>query len=173
MSVLSELTIHLGALSPVAFGGAGAILPEMHRLAVEQKQWINNTTFSHLVAISQAAPGPNMTIATLVGWQVAGIKGALAATVAISVPSGVLIAIFIRFWEKMRGTRLRLIIQAGVAPLAIGLVLASGFIVSQGATPKTGAYLLTAITALVVMKSKLHPLWLIAAGAMIGLSGLI
>jgi len=104
---------------------------------------------------------------------VAGLSGALAATMAMCGPSSLLIFIFMRFWEKIRGTRWRLIIQTGIAPLAIGLVLASGCIVTRGVDTGWGAYGLTAATVLVVLNSRLNPLWLIGLGALLGLGGVV
>ncbi|MGD0584506.1 MAG: chromate transporter [Oryzomonas sp.] len=173
MNVITEIMLQFGMLSLVAFGGAGAVLPELHRLAVETYHWMNDATFAQLVAISQATPGPNSIIATLIGWHVAGLSGALAATTAMCGPSSLLIFIFMRFWEKIRGTRWRLIIQTGISPLAIGLVLASGCIIARGADDGWGAYSLTAATVLIVLKSRLNPLWLIGLGALLGLAGVV
>jgi chromate transporter len=173
MNVVTEIILQFGMLSLVAFGGAGAVLPEMHRLAVETHHWMNDTTFAQLVAISQATPGPNAIIVTLIGWHVAGLSGALAATAAMCGPSSLLIFIFMRFWEKIRGTRWRLVIQTGISPLAVGLVLASGCIVTRGADDGWGAYSLTAATVLIVLNSRLNPLWLIGGGALLGLAGFV
>jgi chromate transporter len=173
MNVVAEIILQFGMLSLVAFGGAGAVLPEMHRMAVETHHWMDDATFTQLVAISQAAPGPNAIIVTLIGWHVAGLSGALAATTAMCGPSSLLIFIFMRFWEKIRGTRWRLIIQTGISPLAIGLVLASGCIITRGADDGWGAYGLTAATVLIVLKSRLNPLWLIGLGALLGLAGFV
>jgi len=173
MDVIAEIMLRFGMLSLVAFGGAGAVLPELHRLTVESLHWMDDATFTHLVAISQATPGPNAIIATLIGWHVGGVCGALAATMAMCGPSSLLIFIIMGLWERISGTRWRLIIQAGIAPLAIGLVLASGCIITRGADKSWGAYGLTAATVLVVMNGRLNPLWLIGGGALLGLAGLV
>ena len=78
MSVAGELFLEFALLSFVAFGGATALLPEMHRVVVENHHWLDDTTFTHLYAIAQAAPGPNVLVVTLIGWKVAGLAGALA-----------------------------------------------------------------------------------------------
>jgi len=173
MSVIVEITVRFAMLSLLAFGGASTVLPELHRLAVESHHWMSDATFAHLVAISQATPGPNSIIFTLVGWHVAGLAGALAATLAMCAPSSLLIFIFMRFWDKIRGTRWHGIIQTGIAPLAIGLVLASGCIITRGADGSWGTRALTAATVLTVLNSRLNPLWLIGVGALLGLAGLV
>lgn len=173
MSTICQLMTLFGMLSLLAFGGASTVLPEMHRMVVQTNHWMSDATFTHLVAISQAAPGPNSGIATLIGWQVAGLAGALTATAAMCGPSSLMIFVVAGFWQKFNGTRWHHIIQTGIAPLAIGLVLASGCIITRGADHTPGAYLATAATLLIVLKSKLHPLWLIGLGALLGLAGLI
>ena len=173
MNVIVEIMLKFGMLSLLAFGGASTVLPELHRLAVPTHHWMSDATFAYLVAISQATPGPNSIIFTLVGWHVAGLAGALAATVAMCAPSSLRIFIFMRCWDRIQGTRWRSIMQTGIAPLAIGLVLASGCIVTRGADRSWGAGALTAATVLVVLKSRANPLWLIGIGALLGLAGVI
>ena len=82
VNIIVEIILNFGMLPLIAFSGAIAVLPESHRLVVKNHR-MDDATFTHLVAISQATPGPNSIIATLIGWHVAGIVGALAATFAI------------------------------------------------------------------------------------------
>ena len=68
-------------LSLLQFGGTNTVVPEMHRQAVDIYHWMDSQTFANLFALAQLAPGPNVMIVSLVGWQVAGIAG-------LSVPCG-------------------------------------------------------------------------------------
>ncbi len=172
MTILIAIILQFGLLSLLAFGGANAILPEIHRIAVETNHWMSSVEFARMFAISQATPGPNAIIVTLIGWQMAGFAGAVAATLAICGPSGVLIYIFMHYWKKVSGSPWRNVIQIGVAPLAVGLVLASGIIITRAADETMWAYLLTGLTLLINMVFKFNPIWLIAAGALLGLSGI-
>jgi Chromate transport protein ChrA len=72
---LLTLALQFSLLSFLAIGGAITALPEMHRQAVDVYHWMTSTQFTQLVAIAQAAPGPNVLIVTLIGQQVAGIPG--------------------------------------------------------------------------------------------------
>ena len=173
MTILTKIALQFGLLSLLAFGGANAMLPEIQRVVVINKHWMSAGTFAHLFAISQATPGPNVIVVTLIGWQVAGLAGALVATMAMCGPAGVLVLIFMHYWNRISTSRWCFIIQSGIAPLAIGLVLASGCIIAVAADETPGAWLLTAATVLIVLKSRLHPLWLLGAGALLGLSGVI
>lgn len=87
MSIIVELVLQFSILSLLAFGGINALLPEIQRITVRTHHWMNDATFVHLFAIAQAAPGPNFLIVTLIGWHVAGLAGAFAATFAACVPS--------------------------------------------------------------------------------------
>jgi chromate transporter len=160
-------------LSLVAFGGANAVVPEMQRQSVELHHWMNGREFAALFAIAQAAPGPNVMIATLVGWKVAGIVGGLVATVAMCAPSCVLAYFVARLWDRYRETRWRAAIGAGLAPLTVGLVAASAWLLSSAADLEWRLTLVTVATALVGYLTKLNPLWCLGAAAGLGFAGLL
>jgi hypothetical protein len=126
MSTLLELFTEFALLSFVAFGGATALLPELYRVVVENHRWMDATTFAHLYAIAQAAPGPNVLVVTLIGWQVAGLAGALTATVAMCLPMSVVVYLLFGHWDRFKGARWQRAIQLGVAPLAVGTDLLGG-----------------------------------------------
>lgn len=159
-------------LAFLAFGGATALLPEMHRVVVLEHAWLDDATFTHLYAIAQAAPGPNVLVVTLVGWKVAGLAGALAATLAMCLPMSILIYLLIDRWESFAGQRWQKAVSLGVAPLAVGLVFSGATLIAQSAGLRPGGWLLVLVSAALAVKSRLHPLWLIALGAVCGLLGL-
>lgn len=173
MSVVMQLFLEFSLLSFVAFGGATALLPEMHRVVVDNHQWLNNATFTHLYAIAQAAPGPNVLVVTLIGWEVAGLAGALATTLAMCLPMSILIYLLIDRWERFSGKRWQKAVSIGVAPLAVGLIFSGATMIAQAAAFGWAAWLLVAATVAANLRSKLHPLWYIGCGAAIGLLGLV
>jgi chromate transporter len=173
VSVVGELFYEFAILSFVAFGGATALLPEMHRVVVDNHQWLDDATFTHLYAIAQAAPGPNVLVVTLIGWKVAGLAGALAATLAMCLPMSVLIYLLIDRWESFAGKRWQKAISLGVAPLAVGLVFSGATLIAQAAGLGWVAWGLVAATVVASLKTKWHPLWFIAIGAGFGLLGLV
>ena len=171
--IVGELFLEFALLSFVAFGGATALLPEMHRVVVENHHWLDDTTFTHLYAIAQAAPGPNVLVVTLIGWEVAGLLGALAATLAMCLPMSVLIYLLIDRWEGFSGKRWQRAISLGVAPLAVGLVFSGATLIARSAGLGWAAWALVAVTVVANLRTKLHPLWFIAVGAAVGLLGLV
>lgn len=171
--IVVELFLEFALLALVAFGGATALLPEMHRVVVENHHWLDDATFTHLYAIAQAAPGPNVLVVTLIGWEVAGLAGALSATLAMCLPMSVLIYLLIDRWESFAGKRWQMAVSIGVAPLAVGLVFSGATLIAQAAAFGWVAWALVGVTVVVNLRTKLHPLWLIGVGAGLGLFGLI
>ena len=168
-----ELFLEFVLLSAVAFGGATALLPEMHRVVVENHHWLDDATFTHLYAIAQAAPGPNVLVVTLIGWEVGGLAGALATTLAMCLPMSVLIYLLIDRWESFAGKRWQRAVSLGVAPLAVGLIFSGATLIAQAAAFGWAAWLLVGATLTANLRTKFHPLWIIAVGACLGLMGLV
>lgn len=171
MSLLLDLFIQFSLLAFVAFGGATALLPELHRLVVEQRHWMDETTFTQLFALAQAAPGPNVLVVTLIGWKVAGLPGALVSTLALCLPMSIAVYLLFRHWDKLKGNPWRTAIQTGVAPLAVGLVCASGLLIVGNAGAGWRGLVLAGISA--TLAGRIHPLLLIALGAGLGAAGLV
>jgi chromate transporter len=171
MSLAVELFIEFALLSFVAFGGATALLPEMHRVVVENHHWLDDATFTHLYAIAQAAPGPNVLVVTLIGWEIAGLAGALMATLAMCLPMSVVIYLLIDRWESFAGARWQKAISLGVAPLAVGLIFSGATLIAQAASFGWAAWGLVGATVLANLRLKVHPLWFIGVGGLVGLLG--
>ncbi len=168
-----ELFLEFALLSAVAFGGATALLPEMHRVVVENHHWLDDATFTHLYAIAQAAPGPNVLVVTLIGWEIAGLPGAFSATLAMCLPMSILIYLLIDRWESFSGKRWQKAVSLGVAPLAVGLIFSGATLIAQAAAFGWAAWLLVAATLAANLRTTFHPLWFIGIGAAIGLLGLV
>jgi len=172
-SPLFALISTFALLSLLAVGGANAAVPEMHRIAVDVHHWMTETQFADAFAISQLSPGPNVLIVTLIGYAVAGVAGALGATVAMCVPTAVLAYVVSRRLSRSGASRWPAVIQTALVPLSIGLMAASGLIVAQAADRNWPAVLLTVIVAVLAAATRLNPLWLLLAGAVLGFAGLI
>jgi chromate transporter len=162
-----------GLMSLFAVGGANAAIPEMHRVAVDVQHWMTDKQFADVFAISQMSPGPNVLIVTLIGYAVAGVAGALGATVAMCVPTAILAYFVSRRLAGATASRWPAVIQAALVPLSIGLMAASGLIVAQAADKNWFAALLTVIVAVIAAATRLNPLWLLLAGGFLGFAGMI
>jgi len=168
---LIELTAQFLLLSMLSIGGANAIIPELHRRAVDVQHWMTDADFAQLFALSQAAPGPNVLIVSLIGWKVAGVVGGVVAMLAMSGPSSVLTYAVAHAWERFRDAPWRIAIQNGLAPVTVGLILASGYVLTRTADQTWVAYAITGVTVLLALVTPLHPLWFLGVAAIAGALG--
>jgi chromate transporter len=162
-----------GLMSLFAVGGANAAIPEMHRIAVDVQHWMTDRQFADIYAISQLSPGPNVLIVTLIGYAVSGFGGAVAATLAMCVPTAALAYYVSRLLRRSTTSPWPSIIQTALVPLSIGLMAASALIVAQTADRNGAAVLLTLVVAAAAYATRLNPLWLLLAGGILGFAGVI
>ncbi len=160
-------------MSFLTIGGATTALPDIYREFVEVNQWISGHEFAALIAIAQAAPGPNAIFASLLGWRVAGVPGALVATIGLCGPSSVGMFYVHRFWGRFKGARWRTVVQRGLAPVAIGIVLASGYILLRNATPDWVSLAVAAIAAGIALATRLNFVWILLGAAILGITGIV
>jgi chromate transporter len=123
---LAALLLVFAPLSLVSFGGGASVFAEMQHQAVVVHGWVSQREFENLFAVSRAAPGPGALLTTLIGWEAAGWAGALVASLAFFLPSSILIYVVAHFWNRWRGSAWQAAVENGFAPIAAGLVLASG-----------------------------------------------
>jgi chromate transporter len=162
-----------GLMSLFAVGGANSAIPEMHRVAVDVQHWLTEKQFADAFAISQMSPGPNVLIVTLIGYSVAGVAGALVATLAMCVPTTVLAYCVSRLLARSSHSRWPAIIQAALVPVSIGLMGASGLILALTSDRTWVAALVTAAAAVLAFATRLNPIWMLLAGGCLGFAGII
>ncbi len=160
-------------MSLFAVGGANSAIPEMHRVAVDVRHWMTDKQFADVFAISQLSPGPNVLIVTLIGYSVAGIAGAVAATVAMCGPTALLAYYVSRFLERSRDARWPAIVQAALVPLSIGLMAASALILARTSDQSWIAALITIAAAALAFATRLNPFWMLLAGGILGFAGVV
>jgi chromate transporter len=179
-----SLLVHFLSLSLLSIGGAISTAPEMHRYLVNQQGWLTDAQFNASIAIAQAAPGPNVLFIALMGWHVGinagsvllGLLGVLIAMIGILLPSTTLTFLATRWAHRNRELRAVRAFKQGMAPIVIALLIATGWIMaSANKNPATDwpLWLLTVIAAALIWKTRIHLLWLLGAGAMLGWFGLV
>lgn len=163
-----DLALYFALLSVISFGGISSVLPEMQRIVVDVEGWVTPAEFTQLFAVSQAAPGPNVLFASLIGWQVAGLAGALVALAAFCLPAAVLAWWVGAVWEKFRDAPWRKLIQRALLPVTLGLVFAGGYVLAtpDGLDWRHGG--IAAASAAALYLTRLNPLWILAAGGLLG-----
>jgi chromate transporter len=121
---LLGLVLVFAPLSLLSFGGGQAIIADLQYQTVMVHHWLNDKEFANMYAISRAAPGPSTLIAALIGWQVSGFVGALVATLAIYIPSSIVVYRATGWWHTHTDSPWRVAIERGLAPIAVGLIFA-------------------------------------------------
>jgi len=169
---LLSLFLHFLLLSLLAVGGAITTAPDMQRFVVGERHWLSDAQFTASVALAQAAPGPNVLFVAVVGWNVAGLAGMFATMVGTLLPSTALALTVTRWGAQRRESRAVRAFTSGMAPLTIGLLLATGWVLTAPSRAHPGAMLLVLATVLAMLRSKISPLWMMAIGAAVGALGL-
>lgn len=176
------------SLSLMAVGGAIATAPDMHRFLVDGNHWLTDTQFTSSIAIAQAAPGPNVLFIALLGWNVGlnagggsgpvawslGALGVAVCMTGILLPSSLLTWQASRWGQRNRDKRGVRAFKQGMAPLVIGLLLATGWLLGSAGgasgqpTREWRLWLLSLACTLLVWRTRLHLLWLLGLGALLG-----
>jgi chromate transporter len=163
---------HFLLLSLLAIGGAITVIPDMHRVMVEQMGLLTDAQFNASIAIAQASPGPNVLFVAVMGYQAAGLLGAGATLLGIMLPSTTLALVAARWGHARRDWRAVQAFKAGMAPIVIALMFSTGWILAVE-TPGWRHLLLTMASAVLVWRTRVHLLVLILVGAILGATGTI
>ena len=163
-----SLISFFSVLSILSIGGSNSVVPEMSRQAVQIEHWLTAAEFTDVFAISQAAPGPSNLIVALIGYKVGGVWGALAAQLAMMIPAAVLMLVISRLWVSTAGSRWHLALEHGLAPIAVGLIFASGWTIAQGASLSIAGYALAAAASILFWKTALNPIPIMVLAGVLG-----
>ena len=179
-----DLFAHYLLLSLMSIGGAISTTAEMHRYLVEQHQWLTPAQFNAAIAIAQAAPGPNVLFVALMGWQVglntgstlAAFGGVAVTMLGIMLPSTTITYLAAQWGHRNRHLLGVRTFKQGMAPIVIALLISTGWILAT--SNGTGAadwplWLLSVVSGVIIWRTKLHLLWLLALGALLGGFGLV
>ncbi len=172
---------HFLVLSLLAVGGAIATAPDMHRYLVTQQAWMSDTQFNVSIALAQAAPGPNVLFVALMGWHVGlnatghllgALLGVAVAMLGIMIPSATLTWMATRWAQRNRELRAVRAFKAGMAPVVVALLLATGWLLADASGPEPWRMCaLAAGATVVVWRTRIHMLWLLGVGATLGAMG--
>ncbi|GGH56780.1 hypothetical protein GCM10010975_15780 [Comamonas phosphati] len=183
-----QLLLYFLSLSLMAVGGAIATAPDMHRFLVDGHGWLSDTQFTSSIAIAQAAPGPNVLFIALLGWNIglnagggsgaaawlSGLLGVLICMSGILLPSSLLAWQASRWGQRNQDRRSVRAFKQGMAPLVVGLLLATGWLLGSASSQperEWRLWLLSLACTLLVWRTRLHLLWLLGLGALLGAMG--
>ena len=162
------LWLHFSLLSLLAVGGAITTAPDMQRYLVGEQGWMSDAQFTAGVAVAQAAPGPNILFVAVMGWHVGGVAGVMATMLGIMGPSSLLTFAVGRYGRRRADSMGLRAFTAGLAPLTLGLLLSTGWVLTAPTRPQPMAVALVLGTVALSVLSRISPMWQIAAGAVVG-----
>ena len=165
---LLALFAHFLSLSVFATGGAMALASDMHRYVVDEHPFITHTQFVNSIALAQAAPGPNILFVTVMGWQIAGLPGALATTLGLSLPALVFPVVVSRLGRLAQFERLLKALQQGLGPVAIGLMASTCLLLVREAPGVWKGAALIAASTLLLATTRVPPVLLIFVAGVVG-----
>ena len=179
-----SLFFHYLTLSLLSVGGALSTAPDMHRFLVDQQHWLTDAQFNASITIAQAAPGPNVLFVALMGWNVGlnaggmltALLGVFLSLSGVLIPSTVLTYAAAQWGHRNRELRAVRAFKQGLAPIVVALLIATSWILASvnGSSLKDWpVWLLTATATVIVWRTKVHILWLLGAGALLGWYGLV
>ncbi len=162
---LLSLIAVFAPLSLATIGGGQTVVADIQRQVVDAHHWMTRNEFLNDFAISRMAPGPGSLLVTLIGWQVAGVAGAIAATISIFGPTTFLIGGVAHLWSRNPGARWQQALERGLRPVAAGMILAAVYVLLRSLEGGWLAQAIAFASTGVLMASRINPLLLLAAGA--------
>ena len=185
-----SLFLHFVSLSLLSIGGAITTVPDMHRFLVDEKSWLSDSQFTGSIALAQAAPGPNVLFVAVLGWNIGmnaggglaggasawgmAFAGVFATMLGILLPSTTLTFFAARWGHQNKERRDVRAFKMAMAPIVVALLMATGWVLTAGHGPiqeNLWLWVLTLVSTLVVWQTRIHLLWLLAAGALGGVMG--
>jgi chromate transporter len=172
-TALGVLLTRVSGLGLISFGGVNTILPALHHIAVNEQHWMTDRDFANLFALASVSPGPNFMVLTLIGYEGAGVAGAIVATLALCIPTALLAFAVVKVWDRFKTARWRVAIQDGLVPVTVGFIGAAGVLLIRASDNSIPAYAITAAVAAVGTLTRFNPLWIFAISAIVGALGLV
>ena len=168
------------SLSLFSLGGGNTLLNEYHHMAVDQYCWLTSRQFADIYAIAEAAPGPSSMIVGLLGMGAAvkegplwGVLSGLMAELAILLPSTLLMVAAALSWNRLRHSPWRLAFERGLGPITLGILFAVGLKILRISDHDTPAYAVSLVVCVLMLRTKVSPLWFMAVAGLMGALGLV
>lgn len=181
--ILLRLYFEFAKVGLFAVGGGLATIPFLQNMGAATG-WFTNTDLTTMIAVSESTPGPmGVNMATYVGFETAGLPGAVLATLGLITPSIIVIMIIAGFLQKFRQSKAVDSVFQGLRPASTALIASAGLSVAMSVLVSIGGTaehtftirwpaLILALAVFLCMQSKqlkkLHPIIFIAIAAVAG-----
>jgi chromate transporter len=157
-------------IGAVLYGSGYVLLAFLRNDVVERLGWLTDQQLLDAVAIGQMTPGPVFTTATFVGYLVAGVPGAVLATVGIFLPAFVFVALLHPLVPRLRRSPWTAAMLDGVNVAAMGLMAAVTWLLGREAIVDPLTAFIAIAAALLLIRFRVNSAWLVLAGAIVGLT---
>jgi chromate transporter len=167
-----SLFTHFLSLSLLAVGGTSVTIPDMYIYLVVEKHWLTDSQFISAIGLSRAMPGPNVLFIAILGWDV----GINSTGENGSIPSATLTFFVARWGQENKSLLAVQAFKTGMAPIVSALLIVAGWLMINThdlLTQNWKIFTITAVSTIVAWRTKLHFLWMLGGGALLGLLGLI
>lgn len=160
--------LKIGAFS---FGGGYAMLPLIEKEIIQVNGWLSTKEFIDILAIAEMTPGPiAINSATFLGYKVAGILGAISATLAVVLPSFIVMSFIFHFVFKFKNSPYVGWVFAGIRPIVLGLIGAAAVTVGKNAFIDFPSVLISVVIFYLVTFKKLNPILCIVIAGVLGVT---
>lgn len=177
--LLQVISTFLG-LSLFSLGGGNTLLSEYHHISVDQFCWLSSSQFADLYALAEAAPGPSSMLVGLLGMGAGWPEGpfwallsAYGAELAILLPSTLLMTLACLRWNQLRDSPWRLAFERAMGPITLGILFAVGLKILHTADTNTPGVVVSLLVCVLMLRSRISPLWFMAVAGLLGGLGLI
>src|SRR3989344_137656 len=165
-AMLTKLFAVFAGMSVMLFGGGYVFIPMIQEIVVINQKWVTAQEFIDGIALGQITPGPILVSAAFIGFKVAGLAGALVATVAIFAPPAVLMVAASGAFERLRHASAIQAALRGVRPAVVGMIFAAAAVVGRSAVPVWYSVAIFAVALYALLRFRVEAVWIIpAAGA--------
>lgn len=180
------------SVSLLAVGGAVTLVPDLYRYAVTAHSLLSAAQFKHALVLAQAAPGPNVLYIALVGWQVGvnavgpgasgwvaaclGALGLMVGLLGVLLPSSILTLAFARWCNRHGGWLGIQAFRQGMGPIVVGVLLSGAWLLARADghwAASGGLWVVSGVCTVLVWRTRLHLLWMLSVGALVGAAGWI
>lgn len=167
-SKLWALTLFFLKVGSILYGSGYVLIALLRAGLVTERGWLTENELLDAVAIGQFTPGPVLSTATFIGYLIEGPAGAIAATLAIFLPSFLFVRASAPYIPRLRASKLFSGLLDGASAASLGLLVAATLVLARGALVNWPAFVILAAALPVAMKPQINATWIVVGGAVLG-----
>lgn len=146
------------------------MIPLIERAVVTKNKWLNTKDITDIFAIAESVPGAiAINTATFIGFRVAGVRGALAAMLGVTIPTFLIIITLSILYIYFKHSNLLEVAFEGIRPAIVALILYTGLLIGKTAVIDKTTFVTVCITIIVLFTFHIHPVLIILSGIILGI----